>query len=245
MEIELTGAQRLKFTGKKLKMRKHYLIIILLFISPCIFAQGIPDTLTRFFQIEKLAGNKYMDIAYKYLGLYYFEEWTNGKILLSSGEEIENISLHYNGYTDQLLWLKDNVIQIIIDKKSLSGFSLFNAGKEYKFRKYRILSSGDTVNNFCQELYKGKVNLLVVRHNRLDCESIHNYIMYYVYVPSPAYFIYKNGKSINLKKMRLSALYKAFPERKEILKQKAKEKHVRVKSEEDFVKAVQALEEFF
>ncbi len=226
-------------------MRKHYLIVILIFISPCIFSQSIPDTMARFFQLEKLAGEKYMDIGYKNLGMYFFEEWTNGKILLSSGEEIENIGLHYNGFTDQLLWLKDNTIQIIIDKKSLSGFSLFNAGKEYKFRKYRIFSNRDSIATFCQELYKGKVKLLVARLSRLDCESIHNYIMYYVYVPSPKYFIYMNGKCINLQKVRLSALYRAFPERKEVLKQKARELHLKVKNEQGFVKAVQALEELF
>jgi hypothetical protein len=227
-------------------MKKIYLISIFAIVSHGIFAQNnyTPDTvMSRFFLLERLTGEKYMDAGHRNEGMYFFEEWTQGKIVLVSGEVINNLTLHYNGFQDQLLWLKDKLVQIILDKQNISEFSLFKNGGSYNFKKYNIPNGKDSTETYCQELYSGKVKLVVIRRNKLDAEIVKYYLLFYTYVPKPVYFLLKAGNIYKLKNARLRAIYKAFPDRREILRLRVRQQHLKVKSEADFIRVVQGLED--
>jgi len=203
-----------------------------------------PDTaMSRFFQLEQLTGLKYMDAGHLNEGMYFFEEWTPGNLVLGSGAKIDNLTFHYNGFQDQLVWLKEKTVQVILDKNNVSEFTLNNAGISYHFKKYKVPNGKDSIATFCQELYNGKVKLLVIRKNKLDTEVVRYYKMYYIYVPRPVYCIFTDGKVHVLRNARLNALYKAFPAKKDILRQKVREQHLKVKNEMDMVKAINVLED--
>lgn len=227
-------------------MKKLFLISILVIASLCSYARMAhePDTVqSRFFLLERLTGTKYMDVGHRNAGLYFIEEWTPGRIILESGEEINNLSLHYNGFQDQLLWLKDRTVQIILDKNIVSEFFLEKSGVSYHFKKYKIRIAKDNTDTYCQELYEGKVKLLVIRKCKLDSDAFNEEMLYYIYVPRPVYCVLIGDKIFFLKNARIRSIYNAFPGKKDSLRQRIRQQHLKVKNEKDFIATIHALED--
>ena len=116
-------------------MKKTLILLAILSLPVCTRAQNtyIPDTTAdQFFKMQQLNGERYMDAGHKNEGMYLFEEWFPGKVLLRSGEWVFNVPLRYNGYTDDLLWLKGSTVQIRLDKESLLGFTITVNHRDYQ-----------------------------------------------------------------------------------------------------------------
>lgn len=198
---------------------------------------------SRFFLIERLTGEKYMDVGHRNTGLYFIEDWTPGKIIFDSGEELDNLSLHYNGCIDQLLWLKDKTVQIILYKNNISEFFLNKSNVSYHFKKYKIKSANDSTEVYSQQLYDGKVKLMVIRRTKLDSEAFNEEMLYYVYVPRPVFYLLIGNKFIMLRRARIRSLYNAFPYKKDSLRKIIRQKHLKAKNEKDFITVIHELED--
>lgn len=227
-------------------MLKNLLFILSLLLPLSLRAQNLypPDSAAdQFFLLQQLTGERYMDAEHKNEGMYLFEDWFPGRVLLASGHLITNISLRYNGYADELLWLKDKTVQIMIDKESIKEFSILANQREHLFRKLKINFGKDSTETFCESMYEGKVKVYVWRKDNLQSEIYRANMLYYIYVPKPVYCLFIGNKSYYLKNTRLKTLYAAVPQLEDRLRQRIREQHLKVRSEADFLKMIPAVED--
>jgi hypothetical protein len=101
-----------------------------------------------------------------YSGGQYFNNWSLGRIILESGEVIENMTLRYDMYTDELLWQRTTDFQIgVVNKELVKGFDFYGNGiqPEVSFVK-RKLRSTDTKYVYLQVLIEGDLSLYVFRN---------------------------------------------------------------------------------
>ena len=71
-----------------------------------------------------MMGIEYIDPFVGYKGDQYFNNWTYGEIFLTNGERITGLYLRYEGYLDQLLYLREDHIPCILCKACIKGFNL-------------------------------------------------------------------------------------------------------------------------
>ena len=117
-----------------------------------------------------LIGYEYYNPVKGYEGDQYFNNWSFGAVLMSSGDIIKNISLRYDKYTDELLWMRQSDFKIgVIPKSAITGFwiSAYQNRREYiaSFIKMNIVlpMTGPT-DVYLEVLVSGDVSLYVYRN---------------------------------------------------------------------------------
>src|SRR6056297_2002353 len=98
----------------------------------------------------------------------YFNDWTQGKVILKDSTVVGKKYLRYNRYIDELLYLRTSDYKMmVVDKDMLRGFELMLDGNEKKARfvlkKFKPWYVPDTMQVFLQVLEEGKVGLYVAR----------------------------------------------------------------------------------
>ena len=128
-----------------------------------------------------LIGIEYMNPVKDYAGIQYFSNWTQGEVFLEDGDVIRNITLRYDQYLDQLLWLRKTDYRTgILSKSAVIGFKLFNPvfGKEVlgSFVKMDIHLPGlDSASAYVQVLSTGNISLYAYRNANII--STHEYVL--------------------------------------------------------------------
>ena len=226
---------------------KKSLLIYLVFLLPLrVNAQLIylPDTIVkRFFLMQQLTGSRYMDAGHKNSGMYFTDEWCPGNIWLTSGRKVNDLMLRYNGFTDDLVWMRQRVMQVTLDKNNIKAFDILMNGRDHYFEKRMITHEKDSAETFCEVLHSGKVQLVAIRKTRLESESFKGYVPYYNYAPHPVYYLFIRGRTYFLKNCKLRTLYSTFPELEDKIRQRVHEQHIRRRKEANFIKAVIAIED--
>lgn len=143
------------------------MMILMLFASGYIEGQQydcnceIPeDDLYEEFLREQLISVQYQNPVSWYRGDQYYSGWTEGEITLADGAVIRDMTLKYDMYLDELLWLRqmDNR-QGIVTKDVVAAFDLFdNMGQNTgSFKKKNISLMGQgRVNAYLQVLVDGE-----------------------------------------------------------------------------------------
>ncbi|MBN1599027.1 MAG: hypothetical protein JW894_12100 [Bacteroidales bacterium] len=115
-----------------------------------------------------MMGLEYTDPFLNYEGSHYFNDWTYGEIFLKNGEKITGLLLRYEGYTDQLLWLREDYIPCILCKACINGFKLYddsdNIKASFVVRKgIRLPFENDSADCFLQILAEGQYSFFAFR----------------------------------------------------------------------------------
>jgi len=115
-----------------------------------------------------LMGIEYIDPVAGYKGDSFYNDWTYGEILLTNGEKITGLSLRYEGYLDQLLWLREDFIPCIVCKACITGFNLYddsdNIAASFITKKgIRLPFENDSADCFFQTLVKGEYSFYAFR----------------------------------------------------------------------------------
>lgn len=99
-----------------------------------------PDEVYMTTMRNGLMGREYSDPVVGYKGDRFYCNWTKGEIFLTNGERITGLSLRYEGYLDQLLWLREDFKTGVLFKPGIKGFNLFDQSNNIvaSFAKIRI-----------------------------------------------------------------------------------------------------------
>jgi len=160
--------------------------------------------------IENLLEDRVMAVAYsqkmKSPEIQFSSEWKVGDIYLVNGETIHSKYLRFNGFSDQLFWLRKKDYQIsIIERSTVKGFSLTDTilqttqvFRRSNFIQHDLAGFPDI---FLQVLVEGEISLFLA--HRVDYLRNTD-----EYSSSPQYYVIVNGqiKAISLRRRALVRL---------------------------------------
>lgn len=199
---------------------------------------------------QKLAGEKIHLNTVNVIGSYFLnDEWANGDIHLTNGNWVINKQLKYNSFTDELIWLRPkDYTMILLEKEQILEFKIKIAGFEkiLHFKKMDLTGTA-TANKFYQVLYEGRYGLYCNRRV-ISAESTtekFDYSTYYVPIlkRAPVYIILsQSGTLMTIEKISNKAFLKNYPHDKNVLKNLFRENHLHLKTEDDLITAVKAIE---
>jgi hypothetical protein len=166
----------------------------------------------------------------------YYSSWGIGEVELVDGSIVKNKILRYNGYLDELVWLRDVDKKTgLVDKQLVKSFKIYdrdNISSNF-FRKFKIKRwfSFDTVVVYMQVLAEGKLSLYVSR-KVIQMSNSQEFVSKY------EYYLYKDGNFIPFKPNRVYFL-QILGSEKEKMKSILRTNHLRVRQENQLIKAVE------
>jgi hypothetical protein len=181
----------------------------------------------------------------------YYNSWGIGDVELVDGSIVKNKILRYNGYLDELVWLRDDDKKAgLVDKQLVKSFKIShndNTTTDF-FRKIKIKRwfSFDTSIVYMHVLAEGKLSLYVSRKiiqmsNSLD------------FIPKYEYYLYKDSNFIVFKPNRFNLLKNMNSEKgtvncnkkdtviyseKETMKLILRKNHLKVRNENQLIKSI-------
>ncbi len=223
-------------------MRRKLFLITLLF-THILFSQKTelnncePDLKDEIYA-SHLMGRMFID-NHVHLKQQYYNAWQNGEVILKNGKRIANVNIRYNGFLDELLWVRDKDHQaVIVDKSNVSGFILKNEVQpDIYFKKIETqeLQIPEKEDIYVQILTKGTFTIYAFRK-----------IGYYTYTDEMFedfyYIVEHNGKKQKILPRR-SLVKKAFPNYKEEIKNTLHSNFLMIRNEHDFVRLFSILNE--
>jgi hypothetical protein len=88
----------------------------------------VPEDPYEEFLKDQLISVQYQNPVSWYRGEQFFNEWTGGMVTLTDGAVIRNMTIRYDMYLDELLWLRQMDNRTAIMTKAVVGtFTLFDA----------------------------------------------------------------------------------------------------------------------
>lgn len=117
---------------------------------------------------EHLIGRPFIDEHLKH-DMQYFNTWQPGEVYLENGLTVGNVNLSYNGYLDELLWIRaSDYQQIVVEKDKVKGFKLKGkyAGADMVFQKTDVKKFNivGTKKVYLQLLCDGAFQVFYYRH---------------------------------------------------------------------------------
>jgi hypothetical protein len=186
---------------------------------------------------------------------YFHDEWLSGEVMLTNGESVSAQFLRYNGYLDELIWLPSTSRSPVrVDKGLVRRFSLDMPGQagpvvfeNLGLCEAFLLQESDY---FAQRLYDGHLTLLVrrevVRDGRLprtDGGKIYHITRL---KKRPVYLVVMPGHEIfTMRKIRHRFFEDLLPQQRRELREVLRHHRIRVRSEADLIRAVEAAGELF
>lgn len=182
---------------------------------------------------------------------FLFNEWTKGNVELSSGRIAQNVDIKYNGYTDELMWLNPSLKIVVLDKKSVSGFSITDpkTGSMLTFKKMKVKVPFyiQTTDTYLQVLHQGKYKLYafrqIVQSGRvINTEKNRSFELPEI-KPKPLYYIeLPEGQMIQFYKAKKSTFINLFPNKKNEVKKLLSSQKIRLNHESELVRAMEIIE---
>lgn len=158
---------------------------------------------------------------------YLNPEWTEGDMLLETGEKISNIFLRYNGLTDELFWKEPVADKIIkVDKELVKGFHFndFRGDTTVYFKRMKIKKDYVSDSAFCflQEIDFSRIRLYIYHSKfflKRETYSLNRKTSIRdVYIEEPVWFIESGSKLSVFRKVTRKALIAAYPDKSEMIK---------------------------
>jgi hypothetical protein len=222
-------------------MRNIFLGLIMFFSIQNIFAQtdhvkSEPDETYMLIMRKGMMGVEYTNPVVGYKGDQYFNNWTYGEIFLTNGERITGLLLRYEGYLDQLLWLREDYIPCILCKSCIKGFNLYDDSDNLTAsfiikRGIRLPFENDSADCFFQSLVQGEYSFYALRKvSRLsDLSEL---------VDDTRYFIFKSDQYERIR-LRTSDLLNVSFIDKTRMKSIIRSNKIRLRdNEQEFIRAI-------
>ena len=183
-----------------------------------------------------MMGIEYIDPFVGYKGDQYFNNWTYGEIFLTNGERITGLYLRYEGYLDQLLYLREDHIPCILCKACIKGFNLFddsdNIAASFIIKKgIRLPFENDSANCFFQTLVEGEYSFYAFR-------KVIKLLDVFKWADDTKYYIFNNDQYERIK-LRAHDLLKVSFIDKMRMKSIIKSNKIRLRNnEQEFIRAI-------
>ncbi len=201
----------------------------------------------------RLSGHVYTFSVWRAQKDYYFNDtWLNGDVLLASGEKVQDKSIKYNGYLDELVWFSEESHQPVqVDKQMVEKFTFNDIDKQEPVVFKKIKLDGSFVSSprdiFAQKLYVGDISLLVYRRVIESGSSVVEYEGSSYSLPNfsavPEYYILMpDTEVLEVNSFSRRALYSLFPEYRDNIRDTFRQERIRIRSEEDLIDAVSLID---
>ncbi len=223
---------------------KHLLILAFLGLSASLLAQT-GDSLF----LPKLTGELYVPEA-RHLGEIFFNnDWTESKILLSSGDTVSGEKINYQGYLDEVIWYNpSNFTPFVLDKAYIRAFwTTDNLGNPVYFKNLQVRDSTNSLKGiFAQVAVEGRYSLYIQRRVISLPDEIANgkngsYIQK-AYGKSPIYYIkLSSGQFLVLKQLNRRGFLNLFPQQKDALSALIRKNGIRLRTETGLIKVVRLM----
>jgi hypothetical protein len=194
-----------------------------------------PDEAYMMNMRKGMMGIEYIDPVVGYKGNRYYNNWTYGEILLTNDERITGLSLRYEEYLDQLLWLRGEFRVGVLCKACIKGFNLYddsnNIIASFIKKRIRLPFENDSADCFFQILVKGEYSFYAFRKvSRLhDAPKLADDTRYYVF----------NNDQYEMIKLRTHDLLNVSFIDKMKMKSIIKSNEIRLRDNElEFIKAI-------
>jgi hypothetical protein len=227
-------------------MKKYLNTFIILMIPYLLYSQpGFRNDSVELknYAFQQITGEKYNDPGNRHLNIYFKDYWIPATVVLTSGVQVKDISLKYNGYSNQVVMLTEKFGQIKIDNQSISEFYLFDKTQTYHFKKMNLDVYNLASDIFYQILFQGRTELIVYRKVKVDATNYRDDGEYHIYVPRPIYVLFINNKKIFINQASRKDIYGQFPELKEQIKVKTRKYHKKFKTEDEFISFLKEIED--
>jgi hypothetical protein len=219
-------------------MRKFLIFGFLLIAQILNARQSADDSLLFKPVFQNLTGEAYSDHSFTHKGIHFRDEFLPGKIWFTNGDSLGDLSLRYNSFEDQLIWLSKKHGQVLLDRATIAKFSFKNRDTAFLFKKLQ-LPAADT--GFSQVCYEGEIKLYVKRKSVPYTSYIRNSIKYYKYRQAPVYCLMVRGK-VYIINRNIKNLYQLFPAKEDAIRNSIRGKRLHFKREGDFIKAIIGME---
>jgi len=175
----------------------------------------------------------------------FIDLWLKGTVELYNGLTVSNKYLKYNGFTDRLIWLREDFRQVSLDQEPILAFTLSenSPGKKgYRFEKISVRDNPDDSPEivFAQLLHKEDISLYVQRKviKTGITEGKSGLVLYDVYEKRNIYY-FKNNQTISrgLTRLNRKTLVAVLPEYRENLTEWLRHgRQTRIRTEEDLIR---------
>lgn len=218
---------------------KKLMVVCLLLIAFNVGARSpFDDSLVFRPVFQNLIGEAYSDLSYTHKGIHFRDEFLQGKIWFTNGDSLDDLSLRYNSFEDQLVWLSKKHGQILLDRQSISQFELKKDDTAFVFKRMQLPGIS---NGFLQICYEGEIKLYIKRKSTPYTTYIRNSIKYYKYRQVPVYYLVVRGKVFSMSR-NIKNLYQLFPGKEDAIRTSIRGKRLNFKRESDFIRAITGLE---
>jgi hypothetical protein len=223
-------------------MKRLVILLTLLHLSTVGFSQflqaaGGSNSVLREVQYKSVEGTPYL-----------YEDFKNGGIRDKKGMLSENMLIRYDGYRDEVQFLKDGKT-LVVEPSLASEFYFLVLNPETKLVENMVFKNGFTIDGFTnlsyfQVVYDGKVKYLrKIKVNYLE-ENVNNYGTNEVkkrFQRSDSEFIIRNGQAIPVAKARKDFISKYGNQA--LVKAFIKENKLNIKSDTDLGKVLRRFDD--
>jgi len=176
---------------------------------------------------------------------YLYDDWMIGDIFLDNGRGIKNVMIKFDVYAHRVLVYHENLKRVVlIEKQHTAEFILRVSGEERRFRKLMEVNSKSKVFDGCyfEVLSEGEISLLKLNYRDVYPINNPNKIFIDEFTDEENYMVFVNN---DYKQIRLSRNYffHNYPEYKDQLRKYIRKNKLKVRTEKDFVKAINYLNE--
>ncbi|MBK6265013.1 hypothetical protein JKA74_08185 [Marivirga sp. S37H4] len=208
---------------KKLKTGVVLALVVLLLSSSAI---------AQISNVSDVGGKPIMTKKYSKIegSPYYFgtNNWFEGTLYTADGKQINNVSIRYNGYDDEIEYKKDGNI-LVIDNYNLKGFDFYaeleGGNVKYEFRNGFYVAGEIDKKDFFNVIYKGENISLLEKFKVIETRvtpASYGASEYQKFVNDKVTILVFNDKADQFKN-RKKDFYNIAPSKKAEIKQVMKE----------------------
>lgn len=220
---------------------KIYILALLVLLS----AQSIvgQQTVTKDWNSEKIRGARLVPYLTLNGNPFLTDKYVIGEIEFADGEKIGNLNLRYSAFQDEVIYFNTSITaQIIIDKKSLRGFSFIDADRLLRTFRQQYYTGFLPGNRYFEVLSDGEISLLVYRKVVLQTCPVYNDLSgtpkNMEYQKSYTYFLYNHKKGYEQIRISRNSLFSKFDKPNlKLVKKILRGNKVVIKDETGFLKA--------
>lgn len=168
----------------------------------------------------------------------FYTNWAKGTIYYNSGKQSTQVTLRYNGWKDELVWLRDVDFKTgAVIKGFVSGFELFRDTDTLKFIHYTDSSGYQKNDFFLQVLAEGTYSVYCYRKVTLlkgDNKFVNNY-----------QYFFKSGGNLIRFKPRKSQFLSLFPKSKyKLVKELIRTHRLKISNDAGLAKAIEVINQW-
>jgi hypothetical protein len=192
----------------------------------------------------KLMGQRAVSPARMHGTPFLFSDWVKGSVVLTDGENSEEIPLQYDALHDELLTYDKNSFSTIkIEKATLQSFRVTFFGEDWFFEQRRF-DALVPENRFFRVLFKGEIELLCYYKADITVVSPYkdtdNIMKNQEYAASQHYFLYSRASGYSpVRLKRKSLLRRVVKENQALARQVLRQNHIEITGYQSFARALE------